>query len=104
LYFFRLAFWIRNPLSTDYIRREHWKPHFENSGGTEEWRVSFRSFGIGVLTLLLQKKDVFQDVSLSQWLALTPPELVKAHLGFSDEVIQHLAKVKQTLVPSKEGK
>ena len=38
------------------LHREHWKPHFENSGGTEEWRVSFRFFGIGVLTLLLQKK------------------------------------------------
>ena len=51
-----------------------------------------------------KKKEVFQDVSLSQWLALTPPELVKAHLGFSDEVVRHLTKVKQTLVPSKAGK
>jgi len=42
--------------------------------------------------------DLFQDISLSQWLALTPPELVKAHLGFSDEMISHLSKVKQTLV------
>jgi len=44
------------------------------------------------------KSDVFQDISLSQWLALTPPELVKAHLGFSDEVIDHLTKVKQIIV------
>jgi len=42
--------------------------------------------------------DRFQDISLSQWLALTPPELVKAHLGFSDEIISHLSKEKQTLV------
>jgi oxalate decarboxylase/phosphoglucose isomerase-like protein (cupin superfamily) len=42
--------------------------------------------------------DVFQDISLSQWLALTPPELVKAHLGFSDDVIDHLSKVKQVIV------
>lgn len=42
--------------------------------------------------------DIFQDISLSQWLALTPPELVKAHLGFSDEVIHHLNKVKQVIV------
>jgi oxalate decarboxylase/phosphoglucose isomerase-like protein (cupin superfamily) len=42
--------------------------------------------------------DLFQDISLSQWLALTPPELVKAHLGFSDKMISHLSKVKQTLV------
>ncbi|KIP07653.1 hypothetical protein PHLGIDRAFT_105418 [Phlebiopsis gigantea 11061_1 CR5-6] len=42
--------------------------------------------------------DLFQDVSLSQWLALTPPDLVKAHLGISDETIQHLSKVKPTVV------
>jgi oxalate decarboxylase/phosphoglucose isomerase-like protein (cupin superfamily) len=42
--------------------------------------------------------DLFQDISLAQWLALTPPELVKAHLGFSDETIAHLSKKKLTLV------
>ncbi|KAI0753051.1 oxalate decarboxylase [Daedaleopsis nitida] len=31
--------------------------------------------------------DVFQDVSLAQWLALTPPELVKEHLQLSDSTI-----------------
>ncbi|KAL1746018.1 RmlC-like cupin domain-containing protein [Schizophyllum fasciatum] len=44
------------------------------------------------------KSDVFEDISLSQWLALTPPTLVKAHLGFSDEIIGHLDKVKQEVV------
>ncbi|KAJ3513533.1 hypothetical protein NLJ89_g2892 [Agrocybe chaxingu] len=44
------------------------------------------------------KTDLFQDISLSQWLALTPPELVKAHLGFSDETITRLSKTKGTLV------
>lgn len=34
------------------------------------------------------------SLSASGW----PPELVKAHLGFSDEMISHLSKVKQTLV------
>lgn len=42
--------------------------------------------------------DRFQDVSLSQWLALTPPELVKAHLGFDDATIAMLNKTKQTVV------
>ena len=42
--------------------------------------------------------DRVQDVSLSQWLALTPPELVKAHLGISDETIQHLNKIKPVVV------
>ncbi|KAF8154724.1 RmlC-like cupin domain-containing protein [Crassisporium funariophilum] len=44
------------------------------------------------------KTNLFQDISLTQWLALTPPELVKAHLGFSDETIARLSKTKQTLV------
>ncbi|KAJ7108663.1 RmlC-like cupin domain-containing protein [Mycena epipterygia] len=30
---------------------------------------------------------LFKEISLTQWLALTPPELVKAHLGFSEETI-----------------
>lgn len=47
---------------------------------------------------LLSFVDRFQDVSLSQWLALTPPELVKAHLGISDETIQHFSKIKPGVV------
>ncbi|ETW82638.1 oxalate decarboxylase [Heterobasidion irregulare TC 32-1] len=44
------------------------------------------------------KTDRFQDVSLSQWLALTPPALVKAHLGLSDETISGFQKTKQYIV------
>ncbi|KAI0833399.1 oxalate decarboxylase [Trametes gibbosa] len=39
-----------------------------------------------------------QDVSLSQWLALTPPDLVKAHLQVSDETISKLSKTKPIVV------
>ncbi|KAH9050371.1 oxalate decarboxylase [Lactarius deliciosus] len=42
--------------------------------------------------------DHFQDISLTQWLALTPPALVKAHLGLSDDTIAHLNKTKQFVV------
>ena len=62
--------------------------------------------------------DVFKDISLSQvcsalaprrrtradfipptqWLALTPPELVKAHLQLSDETISQLSKEKPVIV------
>ena len=63
--------------------------------------------------------DVFQDVSLAQvrverrmewivvltdtcfhnqWLALTPPDLVKAHLNLDDETIAKLPKVKPVVV------
>ncbi|KAJ7185741.1 RmlC-like cupin domain-containing protein [Mycena filopes] len=44
------------------------------------------------------KSGVFQDISLTQWLALTPPALVKAHLGFSDETIASLSRVKNEVV------
>jgi oxalate decarboxylase family bicupin protein len=44
------------------------------------------------------RTDVYQDVSLAQWLALTPPELVKANLGLSDETIAALNKTKQIVV------
>ncbi|KAK7691348.1 hypothetical protein QCA50_004744 [Cerrena zonata] len=42
--------------------------------------------------------DRFEDVGLAQWLALTPPALVKAHLQLSDETISHLNKTKQVVV------
>ena len=33
-----------------------------------------------------------------QWLALTPPDLVKAHLDLDDETIAALSKTKKTVV------
>ena len=55
--------------------------------------------GDGPLTFLaLFASPVYQDVSLQQWLALLPPELVKAHLGLPDEVIAGLKKDKQSIV------
>ncbi|KIP11049.1 hypothetical protein PHLGIDRAFT_173784 [Phlebiopsis gigantea 11061_1 CR5-6] len=44
------------------------------------------------------KSDRFQDISLQQWLALTPPALVKAHLNLDDNTIAHLNKTKGTVV------
>ncbi|KAG6830601.1 hypothetical protein H0H92_015882 [Tricholoma furcatifolium] len=41
---------------------------------------------------------IVQDISLTQWLALTPPALVKAHLGLPDDMIDKLSKVKQEVV------
>ena len=42
--------------------------------------------------------DRFQDISLGQWLALTPPELVKAHLNIDDSTLALFNKTKQTVV------
>ncbi|KAG6372246.1 putative oxalate decarboxylase/oxidase [Boletus reticuloceps] len=44
------------------------------------------------------RTDIYQDVSLAQWLALTPPAIVQAHLGLSDETIAMLNKTKQVVV------
>ncbi|KAJ1303774.1 hypothetical protein OPQ81_008197 [Rhizoctonia solani] len=44
------------------------------------------------------KTDVYEDISLNQWLALTPPDMVKAHLQLDDETISLLQKVKPVVV------
>lgn len=46
------------------------------------------------------RSSYFGDVSLNQWLALTPPELVKAHLGLDQQVMDALRKQKAPIVPA----
>lgn len=46
---------------------------------------------------------VFEDVSLNQWLALTPVELVKAHLDLDDATIAKLMKVKPVVIGPGNG-
>jgi oxalate decarboxylase len=48
--------------------------------------------------LELFRSDHFADLSLNQWMALTPPELVRAHLNLSDQTIAALLKDKQVIV------
>ncbi|KAI0684759.1 oxalate decarboxylase [Cytidiella melzeri] len=43
------------------------------------------------------KSDKFEDISLNQWLALTPPDIVKAHLQLSDDVMEKLNTTKVTV-------
>jgi oxalate decarboxylase len=45
------------------------------------------------------KSSYYADVSLNQWLALTPPELVKAHLRLDDQALAALHKQKNPVVP-----
>ena len=55
--------------------------------------------GEGKLTYLeVFRSDHFADVSLNQWMALTPPELVRAHLNIDEETIAALHKNKQVVV------
>jgi oxalate decarboxylase len=42
----------------------------------------------------------YADISLNQWLALTPPELVQAHLGLDKQVMEALRKQKSPVVPA----
>jgi oxalate decarboxylase len=42
--------------------------------------------------------DRFRDVSLNQWMALTPPELVRDHLHLNERVMQRLRKEKHPVV------
>jgi oxalate decarboxylase len=44
------------------------------------------------------RSDRFADVSLSQWMALTPPELVRAHLNLDDQAMAALSKSKPIVV------
>ena len=46
------------------------------------------------------KSGTYADVSLHQWMALTPPELVEAHLHLGPEVMQALRKGKTPVVPA----
>jgi oxalate decarboxylase len=46
------------------------------------------------------KSDYYADVSLDQWLALTPPELVSVHLKADPQLIQALRKEKVPVVPA----
>ena len=45
------------------------------------------------------KADRFMDLSLSEWVSNTPPELVMQHLGISRETLQAIPKKKPLIMP-----
>ena len=45
------------------------------------------------------KAPVYQDVSLNNWIAALPPELVKQHLGLSDATLAAIPKDNLGVVP-----
>jgi oxalate decarboxylase len=51
-----------------------------------------------LVMLEMFKSDHFADISLSQWMALTPPELVQAHLNLDDATMASLSTDKQLIV------
>jgi oxalate decarboxylase len=48
--------------------------------------------------LELWQSDHFSDVSLAQWLAFTPYELVKAHLNIDKSVLSKVSTQKTPVV------
>jgi oxalate decarboxylase len=46
------------------------------------------------------KSSYYADVSLNQWLALTPPELVQAHLKLDPQTLAAFRKTKSPVVPA----
>lgn len=46
------------------------------------------------------KSSYYADLSLNQWLALTPPELLQAHLKLDPKVMSALQQEKHPIVPS----
>jgi oxalate decarboxylase len=62
-------------------------PHYIENTGSEPLRF-----------LELFNSPRFADVSLTQWMALTPPELVAAHLDINKDLIDALPKDKQPVV------
>jgi oxalate decarboxylase len=45
------------------------------------------------------RSDRFADISLNQWMALVPPELIRAHLNVDQDVIHALSKTKPVIMP-----
>ena len=64
-------------------------PHYiENTGNTD------------LIFLEMFKANEFADLSLSDWIAHTPPELVMQHLGISEQTYELIPKEKVPVVPA----
>ncbi len=62
--------------------------YIENNGDTD------------LIFLEMFKADRFQDLSLSDWVTHTPPELIMEHLRISKETLQNIPKDKAPVVPA----
>ncbi len=63
-------------------------PHYVENTGTTTLRF-----------LELFRSDHFEDISLAQWLSLTPHELVRAHLHIDESVLANIPKSDTPIVP-----
>ena len=65
-------------------------PHYIENTGIDD-----------LIYLEMFKAPVYQDVSLNNWIAALPPELVRQHLGISDSTIAAIPKENDVVVPPK---
>ena len=57
--------------------------------------------GTGVMRFLeVFRSDRYADVSLNQWMKLTPPQLVRSHLNIDQSVIDGLSAAKRPVLPA----
>lgn len=57
------------------------------------------AFGLTMTFSEILQSPVYNDISVAQWLGLTPKQVVKDHLGFSDDTLNRLPKVKPFILP-----
>ena len=61
--------------------------YIENTGNTD------------LIMLEMFKADRFMDLSLSDWMSHTPPELITKHLGISEDTLRIIPKDKAVVMP-----
>lgn len=75
------------------MRELHWHPN------SDELQYYIENTGTTKLRYLeLWQSDHFEDLSLAQWLAFTPYELVKAHLNIDKSVLSQVSTQKAPVV------
>ena len=70
-----------------YIKKS--RPHYIENTGTED-----------LLFLEVFPNDVYQDISVAEWLAHTPSRLVDEHLKTGEGFVREIAKEKAVVVPA----
>lgn len=62
--------------------------HYLENTGTED-----------LIYLEVLQADTYNDISVAQWLGLTPKQVVKDHLGFSEDTLNRLPQIKPFILP-----
>src|SRR4051812_36606713 len=93
-----------------HLHRRRYNPTFlSNGGASKAGDVGYVPVAMGhylentgsvpLRFLETFKSPYFVDFSLDTWMALTPPELVEAHLNLDRQVMDALRKTKALVVP-----